>query len=146
MKLQEIEKLWMADANIDATDLGAAALNVPKLHSKWYGILMAERQIQHALNVKRDELELLLEAYFSKSLTVDELKKSGLPDYSDKKVLRPDIPKHIRVFPEMVEMNLKIALQSDKVDFVKDILKQIHGMSFVLKDAINWAIFQAGGR
>ena len=146
MKLEEIEKLWMVDANIDDSDLGREALNIPQLHAKWYAMLMEEKRIMYAFSIKKDELELILEGYYGKTLTMSELKELGLPDYPDKKILRPDIPKHIQTNPEMVKLNLKIAMQSDKIDFIKDILKQIHGRSFIIKDAIQWVIFQAGGR
>ena len=146
MKLEEIEKIWMEDASIDETNLGSEALDIPKLHAKWYKILMEETRILYALSMKKDELELILEGYFSKTLSADELKEFGLPDFPDKKILKPDIPKHIQAQPDMVKLNLKIATQSDKLDFIKDVLKQIHGRSFIIKDAIQWAIFQAGGR
>lgn len=146
MKLEEIEKIWMDDASIDETNLGSAALDIPRLHSKWYKILMEEKRILYALSMKKDELELILEGYYAKTLTQEEMKEFGLPDYLDKKILKPDIPKHIQTNPEMVKVNLKIATQSDKIEFVKDVLKQIHGRSFIIKDAIQWAIFQAGGR
>ena len=34
MKLEDILDLWQEDVNIDRTELGDAALNIPKLHHK----------------------------------------------------------------------------------------------------------------
>lgn len=146
MKLEMIEKLWVEDADINPGALGAAALEIPRLHAKWYKVLMEEKRILYALSMKKDDLAILLEAYFSKTLTAQELKDANLPDYTDKKILRPDFPKHIQNYPEMVDLNLKIAVQTDKIEFVKDVLKQIHGRSFIIKDAIAWAMFEAGAR
>lgn len=146
MKLEEIEKIWLDDSVIDETDLGRAALDIPKLHAKWYAILMREKQLLYGLSIKKDELELLLEAYYGKTLTQEELDQFDLPEYSDKKILRPDIPKHIASNEKMIKINLQIASQTDKIEFVKDVLKQIHGRSFIIKDAIQWVLFQAGAR
>lgn len=144
MKIDDIEKEWAKDAEIKDTDLGGEALKIPRLHSKWYGILLNEQRIMHGFIVKKDELSLLLESYFAKTLTLEELKENNLPVYGDKKVLRPDIPKHVATYPDIVQLNLKMALQSDKIAFLKDILKCIHGRSFLIKDAIEFAKFQAG--
>lgn len=144
MKIEEIEAEWAKDAVIKSTDLGSEALNIPRLHSKWYGILLNEKRIFHGLTVRKDELTILLEGYFGKTLTLEELKEAGLPDYSDKKILKPDIPKHIATHSEMIKLNLKIAVQSDKIEFLKDIIKTIHGRSFLIKDAIEFQKFQAG--
>ena len=146
MKLEQLEKEWMEDCDIDAGNLGSAALDIPKLHSKWYRILMEEKRIMYALSIKKGDLELLLESYYLKTLTAEEIAAAGLPPLSDKKILKPDVMKHVQTNKDMVMLNLKIATQSDKVEFVKDILKQVHGRSFIIKDAIQWAMFQAGSR
>lgn len=146
MKVEDIEREWKQDSVIDETNLGSAALDIPKLHAKWYQMLMEEKRIMYALSIKKDELSILLEGYYTKTLTEEEHKASGLPPFLDKKILRQDVDKHIQTNSEMVKLNLKIATQSDKIEFIKDILKQIHGRSFIIKDAIQWAMFQAGAR
>lgn len=144
MKIEDIEKMWMEDAEINASDLSTEALKIPKLHSKWYSVLLNEKRIFHSLLIRKDELIILLESYFLKTLTTEELRANDLPDYSDKKILRTDVQKHIDVYPSMVQLNLKIAMQSDKIDFIKDILKTIHGRSFIIKDAIEFQKFANG--
>jgi len=144
MKIEDIESEWVKDAKISETDLGGEALKIPRLHSKWYSMLLNEKKILYSITIRKEELAIILEAYFAKTLTMEELKEYELPPSSDKKILRQDIPKHIANYPAMVTLNLKIALQSDKIEFMKDILKQIHGRSFIIKDAIAWAQFSNG--
>jgi len=144
MKLVDIEAEWVKDTNIDEKNLGAEALKIPKLHSKYYSILLNEKRIMHGFIYKKDELTLTLENYFSKTLTLEELKEFDLPPYTDKRILKPDFPKYIQMFPSMVELNLKIATQSDKIEFLKDILKTIHGRSFIIKDTIEFQKFING--
>lgn len=144
MKIEQIEKLWLEDCSIDRTDLGAEALKIPSLHQKWYQIYMQEKLLLSQLKAKIEETELLLEGFFMKTLTVEELHENNLT-YSDKKYLKPDLPKHISTHSKMVELKLKLAVQTEKCEFLKDIIKTIHGRSFIIKDAIQWAIFSAGG-
>lgn len=144
MKLSDIEIEWVNDSVIKPENLGGEALKIPRLHSKYYGFLLNEKRLMHGLCYKKDELTLTLENYFAKTLTVEELVEFKLPPYSDKRVLKPDYPKYIQMFPTMVELNLKIATQSDKIEFLKDILKNIHGRSFIIKDAIEFQKFESG--
>lgn len=66
-------------------------------------------------------------------------------EYPDKKILKPDIPRHIAAHEDVVKLNLRIALQADKVDFLKSVLQTINGRSFQIRDAIEWKKFVAGG-
>ena len=144
MKIEDLEKLWAEDSKINEKDLAAEALRIPVLHQKWYGIFMNEKLLLMKIKNEADQLELILDGFFQKTLTAEELKDNRL-EYSEKKVLKPDIPRAINVHPRMVEIKLKLGLQSEKCEFVRDILKMIHGRSFIIKDAIQWKIFQAGG-
>ena len=77
-------------------------------------------------------------------MTTEERLAAGLPDFLDKKILKSDVDRHIDRWPEIIQLNLKIAIQQDKIDFLKDINKMIHNRSFVVKDAISWILFTNG--
>lgn len=134
MKLEDIEKLWAHDCGLDENDLASEALRIPKLHSKYYEIMLAEKRNLYILQQKKQELETVLEGYFLKTLTTEERIAAGLPDFSDKKILKNDVHKHIDAYPDMVQLNLKIGIQFDKIEFLKDINKMIH----------NWFIYHQG--
>lgn len=144
MKLDDIEKLWAIDSVLDENDLASEALRIPKLHSKYYQILLAEKRNLYVLQQKKQELEIVLEGYFLKTLTTEERIAAGLPDFLDKKILKNDVQKHIDMYPDMVQVNLKIGIQFDKIDFLKDINKMIHNRSFIIKDAISWHQYTLG--
>lgn len=146
MKLDEIEKLWSADSIIDETNLASASLEIPKLHSKYYQILLNEKRSLYLLIEKKERLSVLLEGYFLKTMTTQERIDAGLPDFLDKKILRTDVKNHIDRYPDIVQLNLKIGIQNDKVDFLKDIIKSLHNRSFIIKDAISWILFTNGER
>lgn len=144
MKLEDIERLWANDSIIDENDLGMEALRIPKLHSKYYEITLAEKRNLYLLEQKRLELATVLEGYFLKLITTEERIAAGLPDFLDKKILKSDVQKHIDQYPDMVQLNLKIGIQYDKLEFLKDINKMIHNRSFIIKDAISWLQFSQG--
>lgn len=144
MKLDDIEKLWVDDSQINETDLATEALRIPKLHSKYYRILLDEKRNLYILEQKRLELSTVLEGYYLRTLTNEERIAHGLPEFLDKKILKTDIQKHIDLHPDMIQLNLKIGIQYDKIEFLKDINKMIHGRSFIIKDAISWYQFTNG--
>ena len=143
MKLEQLELMWKEDTHIDIKNLGEEALKIPVLHQKWYKIYMQERLLLTQIKARIEQMEIILDGFFNKSLTVEELVKYNL-SYSDKKFLKPDIPKHIATHPLMIDLRLNHQLQSEKCEFVKDVLKMIHGRSFIIKDAIEWAKYTAG--
>lgn len=144
MKLEDIETLWASDAIIDKSDLAAASLITPKLHSKYYKLLMAEKRNMYILAERKDKLHYLLESYFLKTMTTEERLAAGLPDFTDKRILRNEVDKHINRWPEMIQLKIKLGVQNDKIDFLKDIIKSIHNRSFIIKDAINFLMFSRG--
>jgi 3D (Asp-Asp-Asp) domain-containing protein len=143
MKLEEISTIWAKDANIDLSSMVSAAANVPKLHAKYYQILIDERLLLIKLKQHQEALELILEGFFAKTLTQAELTQHGLI-YGDKKVLRQDMGKHIAVHPKTIEITTKIAVQSEKVRYIEDILKQVHTMNYTIKNIIDMKKFEAG--
>lgn len=145
MKLNEIEIAWQQDSTINQTDLGGEALKIPKLHAKYHAILNNEKLVLMKYKHDLDKLQLLLEEYFSKTLTTKELADYGLPPYTEKRILKTDIQKYIDTWPDIVAQKLKIGTQHEKIEYLKDILKMIHGRSFQLRDAIEWFKFTNGG-
>lgn len=144
MKLSDIESLWSEDAKIDEMNLGNEALKISKLHAKYHSILNMEKMILHKQKTDLDKLSLLLESYLAKTLTQDELKSYGFPDYSEKKILRTDFQKHIDTWPDVVDQKLKIGVQNDKIVYLNDIIKMIHNRNFAIKSAVDWAKFTNG--
>jgi len=58
MNIEEIMKLWEEDTNIDKTEIGDEAIKVPKLHSKYYNILIKEKLLLRKLEAEMKQLKL----------------------------------------------------------------------------------------
>jgi hypothetical protein len=143
MKIEDISKLWSEDSYINESMLVSESSKIPKLHHKYYTVLMDERLLLLKLKSRHDELAVVLEGFFLKTLTGDELNQWGLV-YSDKKVLRTDVPRHVETHSMLVELKLKIGVQNEKVKFLEDIIKMIHAMNFTMKNIIDSKKFLAG--
>lgn len=143
MTFEDLESIWSADAHIDKMKLDDEALKIPKLHAKYYEFFWNEKKILLALKDNLQQLEHVLEMYYSNTLTMEELEHYKLVAL-DKKILKNDVPKWIGANNEVMELKRKIAVQNEKIDFIKSILQQIGGRSFIIKDAIAFRKFTEG--
>lgn len=143
MKIEEIEKLWEEDSKIKEYKLADEALNIPKLHAKYYRLYIREKLAYTELKEKEKTLEELLFNYFAKTLTDDEIKEYGFV-YTDRKYMKADIPKAVASHKDMITYRLKLAAAYEKAEFLKSVLAMIGQRSFQIKDAINWKMFEAG--
>ena len=91
-----------------------------------------------------EEKEYILEQYYKKTLTIDELNQYKLPLVQDKKVSVPEIPKVIANTKEVVDLKNRMGAQNIKIEFLESIIKSIHTRNWVIKDAIEWRKFENG--
>ena len=143
MTLEEIEALWSEDIHIEKTRLGDESLKIPKLHAKYYHIYIREKLTLGKMVEDQRELQYILEQFFSKTLTDQELENYGL-EYGEKKILKPDIPKAVTNYKDMVTLNMKLLMQKEKVEFLKSIMDMIKNRSFQIKDAVSMVMFEHG--
>lgn len=144
MLLEDIEKEWAADVEINPLKLDSESLKIPKLHSKYYNILSREKLVLLNIKNKLEKREFILEQFYNKTLTVEELNEYKLPLIQDKKVLKPEIPKTIANDPEVVNFKTKIGAQHIKIEFLESILKMIQNRNWAIRDAIEWRKFENG--
>ena len=144
MTLDDIFDEWAKDAKIDRAELGNAALEIPKLHGKYYRFLVQERMM---LRKYESDLAALKEnkvAWARGELDRDQLKKLGW-EPKLKTVLKTDMDDFMAADKDIVQFNLmKMAPQKEKVDLLDSIIKMIANRSFQISNAINWSKFQAG--
>jgi hypothetical protein len=61
------------------------------------------------------------------------------------KLLRADIPQYIDADKDIVSLNLKIAYQKEKVDFLDSAIRSLNTRGYNLRAAIDWEKFKMGG-
>ena len=143
MKLDDIFDAWSVDSQIDSIRLGDASLQIPKLHHKYWRMLSNERLLYKKFQTEIAELMVEKKAWLNGELTSDELKAKGWP-IQLKKLLKSEHDEFLRADKDVIELNLKAALQQEKIEVLTDIIKSLHNRTFVISNAIKWAQFQSG--
>jgi len=143
MKLDEILDMWSADCNVDRTELGEEALKIPKLHSKYLRHYSEERLTLRKLEEEKRELIKLKHDYYRGVLPEEDIKANGWEPFQYN-VLKSDIPMHIDADQDIIKMNLRIAMQNEKVDTLESIIKSVSNRGFLIKSAIEFEKFKVG--
>lgn len=144
MTLEEINEMWAIDAKINEVDLGNEALNIPKLHNKYYTLFVKEMLRVKKLKTELKELEMAKYSWYNGSMAVEDLKDRGWKPYG-LSILRADLPRYIDSDKDVIALSLKIDYYSQIASYLEDIIKQINTRNFVIRSAIDWAKFQSGG-
>jgi hypothetical protein len=144
MTLEELNEMWAKDAKIDETLLGSEATKIPQLHNKYYMFYSKEvlRLRKHKAELK--ELEHAKFEWYTGSLAEEDMKARGWRP-NPLKILRADVNKYIESDKDVINLSLKIDYHMQIANYLEDIVKQINNRNFIIKSAIDWAKFQAGG-
>lgn len=143
MTLEEIYALWKKDAEFDRINLGESALDLAKLHSKYYQILSREKLSLRKLESEMKILKLEKYEFFVDGPTIEQMGKGWtLPPKG--KILKSDVSMYIEADKDIINLNLKIAYQNEKIEVLESIIKMVMNRGFQINSAIQWAKFQNG--
>ena len=143
MTLEEITELWSSDSKIDQTNISNAAIDIPKLHHKYYTIFSKERLSLRKLENDFKKLLLIKHEYYTGSLDRETLIEHGWQP-NRRVILKSDIQMHIDADDDIINLTLKISYYKEKVYFLESIIKSIQDRNFLLKSIIDWTRFTAG--
>lgn len=143
MKIEEILELWEKDSKIDRTEIGDEALNIPKLHHKYYQIYVNERLILRKQESEFKQLKLDKYEFLTQGPNEDTKEKGWrLPPKG--MVLKSDIPMYLDSDEDIINMTLKIGYQQEKIDLLDSIIKTIINRGYLLKTVLEWQKFTMG--
>ena len=144
MTLEELNEMWAKDAKIDETALGSESLKIPQLHNKYYTMYSKEALRMRKFKADLKELEQAKFEWYTGTMAEEDMKAKGWRP-NPLKILRADVNKYIESDKDVINMSLKIDYQMQLANYLEDIIKQIHSRNFIIKSAIDWIKFQAGG-
>lgn len=143
MTLDEIFELWSEDSDVNRAELGNAALDIAKLHHKYYQIFSRERLMLRKMESELKKLKMEKYEFYVDGPTEDQINNGWkLPPKG--RILKSDVSMYIDADNDIIAMNLKIAYQNEKLELLESIIKTIGNRGFQIKSAIDWARFQAG--
>lgn len=143
MKLEEIQKLWEHDSKIDRTELGEESLRIPQLHSKYFKIYSDERMVLRALERSLSILKHKKYEYFNGTISQETLNSEGW-EPNPLKILKSDIPMYIDSDADIQNIQARIDMQQEKVEFVESIIKNLPARGYQINAAISWEKFKVG--
>ena len=144
MKIDDVVGMWQKDCKIDETELSLESLNVPALHAKYLKIYSTQRLKLRSLNLKKKELKVKLGDYYKGDLNnPEDLKEIGREPWP-KKVLKQDLYDYVEGDVDMIALNTKIVYQEEFVDVLTEIVKNINGRGYVIKNSVDFLKFTMG--
>ena len=143
MKLDDILNMWTEDCNMDRTELGEEALRIPKLHSKYLRHFTEERLTLRKMEEERKQLALLKNDYYRGVLPSEDLKANGWEPFR-LSVLKSELHTYLDADQDIINTNLRISMQSEKVDTLESIIRSINNRGYLIKSAIDYEKFKVG--
>lgn len=143
MNIDEILENWNVDSKIDKTELGEEALNIPKLHHKYYQIYVKEKMILRKQEAEMKQLKLDKYEFLTQGPN-EETKDKGWKLPPKGMILKGDIPMYMDADEDVVNMSLKIGYQQEKIELLDSIIKTIINRNFIIRNAIDWQKFTMG--
>ena len=143
MNIESIVKEWDKDCKIDETELGRESTKIPVVHNKYIKIFMGERIAMYKLRAESKRVRKTLIEYYMGELDDDELSDLGRDQFF-KRLLKNEVDAYIESDELMIETNLKLGLQEEKISYLEAIIRNINNRGFQIKSAIDWARFTTG--
>lgn len=143
MNIEQIVNEWNKDCKIDETELGSESAKIPQVHNKYLKIYMGERIALFKLKSETKKIKRTLLEYYLGELDQEELDQLGRQQFY-KKLLKNEVDVYIESDDMMIEANLRLGMQDEKVAYLDSIIKNINNRGFQLKTAVDWAKFTTG--
>ena len=141
MNLEQIQEMWEKDSKIDPDNLHDESLKIPQLHSKYYTLyntitLLRERAREQYAKVRLERCN-----YYTGKATAEVYAEEPFPY----KVREKDaIQRHLEADDKMNKVDMKIKYYDIMLKFLEEIIRNISGRTYQIKNAIEWNKFQAG--
>lgn len=143
MNIEQIVIEWDKDCKLDETELGAESAKISVVHNKYLKIYMGERVALIKLKAETKKTRKLLLEYYLGELDQSELNDINREQFY-KKLLKNEVETYIESDDMMIQANLQLGMQEEKVSYLESIIKSINSRGFQIKSAIDWAQFTTG--
>jgi hypothetical protein len=143
MTLDQIMESWRQDSKIDSTELGVESTKIPELHSKYMNIYFEERRRLKSFEFKSKDLMLKKYEYYNGKLSQEELDELKWEPFM-KRLMKNEIDMYLESDKDVIEINMRIFNQKEKLDFIEEIIKNLNQRNFQIKNAIEWKKFTQG--
>ena len=144
MNFESLFSEWEKDAEIDKTDLANEALKIPKLHHKYYRLLVTEKSRLKKLESDYKKLKLEKTEFFIQGHD-EETREKGWKLPAKGIILKADIPMYLEADQDLIDLSLQIGIQFEKVEFLESVIKTLNNRGYNIKTAVDFIRFTMGG-
>jgi len=140
MNLEDIQEMWARDSVIDDVMLDSSSMKIPQLHAKYITLHNEYSLLLKKAKQEQNRIVHLRTLYYSGRGTPDMYEDSPF----DYKLIKSEVPSWVAVDKSVNKVEMKVALYETTLNSLSDILKQIHQMSYNIKNMIEWRRFVSG--
>ena len=141
MDLEKIQAMWEKDSHIDPDNLHDESLKIPQLHSKYYTLYNTITLLREKAREQYNKVRLERYNYYTGKATAEVYAEEPFPY----KVREKDaIQRHLDADDKMNKIDMKIKYYDVMLKFLEEIIRNISGRTYQIKNAIEWNKFQAG--
>ena len=141
MNLEQIQEMWDKDSKIDPDNLHDESLKIPQLHSKYYTLYNTITLLRERAREQYNKVRLERYNYYTGKATAEVYAEEPFPY----KVREKDaIQRHLEADDKMNKVDMKIKYYDTMLKFLEEIIRNISGRTYQIKNAIEWNKFQAG--
>ena len=141
MNLEQIQEMWEKDSRIDPDNLHDESLKIPQLHSKYYTLYNTITLLRERAKEQYSKVRLERYNYFTGKAPAEAYIEEPFPY----KVREKDaIQRHLEADDKMNKVDMKIKYYDIMLKFLEEIIRNISGRTYQIKNAIEWNKFQAG--
>jgi len=143
MTLNDIKKMVEDDVLIDNTSLDHEASIVPQQHNKYLCILSDEKLVLAKFESDLNILKRNKWLYYSGKLSEEQLKELEWEPF-ELAIIRQDLDRFIESDKDIIQLDLKLTMQKEKVNYLESIVKLISNKIWSIRASIEWIKFTQG--
>ena len=141
MNLDKIQEMWERDANIDPDNLHNESLKIPQLHSKYYTVYNTISLLREKARESYNRIRLERHNYYTGKAPAEVYAEDPFPY----KVREKDaVQRHMEADEKLNAIDMKIKYYDVTLKFLEEIIRNISGRTYQIKNAIEWQKFQSG--
>ena len=141
MNLEQIQDMWQKDSVIDPDNLHDESLKIPQLHSKYYTVYNTVTLLREKARDQYSKIKLERYNFYTGKAPAEAYVEEPFPY----KVREKDaIQRHMEADEKLSKIDMKIRYYDVTLKFLEEIIRNISGRTYQIKNAIEWQKFQAG--
>ena len=143
MNFDKIREMVAKDISIDKTELGDESARIPQLHNKYLNVFHDERLILHKMSADYKILRKNKWEWMTGKMSQELLDSLKWQPFQQR-VMRQDLGLYLDADSDLTEQESKIALQTEKVEYLESLLNGISQRHWVIRNSIEWRKFTQG--